>query len=516
MGRKRRLHHMLVEHNAGWFISLALTQYLKVLIVLGSLKYCLQTSSYKMYLCALTENFTLEVGVEVKQVIIDMGYLIMIAQFILSLSILIILHELGHFLPAKWFRTRVEKFYLFFDPWFSLFKKKVGETEYGIGWLPLGGYVKISGMIDESMDTEQMKGPPQPWEFRSKPAWQRLIIMLGGVTVNFILGFILFGAVLYVWGSEYLPTKNIPHGYAMDSLALDMGLRHGDDILRIGHADFEVYNPGTLRKEIVINDARTVTVRRDGQVMDIPIDPKFVRILSSYRYKDADLFIPRTPSIIAEVLKNSPAEQAGLKPGDQLIAVNGQETPYFHQLYEIVRANKSTPLVFRFVREGREQEVEITTTEEGTIGFARKSPTILFGTETREYGLVEAVPAGVVEGYDFLASQIKAFGKMFSGDIKASESLGGFGTISGLFPKEWSWQIFWRVTAILSLILGFMNLLPIPALDGGHVMFLIWEVLTGRKVSDKVMEYATIIGFAIVIGLVLFANGLDVLRWWRS
>ncbi len=445
-----------------------------------------------------------------------MGYLIMIAQFILSLSILIVLHEMGHFFPAKWFKTRVEKFYLFFDPWFSLFKKKVGETEYGIGWLPLGGYVKISGMIDESLDREQMEGPPQPWEFRSKPAWQRLIIMLGGVTVNFILGFVLFGAVLYVWGTEHLPTKNIPNGYAMDSLAMDMGLQDGDDILQIGNVDFEIYNPGTLRKEIVINDARELKVLRDGNQVTVPIDPKFVRILSSYQYKDAELFVPRIPSIIAVVSPDSPAEKAGLQEGDQLIAVNDQSTPYFHELYKIVRSSKSTPLTLRYLRNNREEEVKLTTTEDGTIGFRPKSPAALYGTETREYSLGEAFPAGFVEGYDFLASQIKAFGKMFSGDIKPTESLGGFGTIGGLFPKEWSWQVFWRVTAILSLILGFMNLLPIPALDGGHVMFLVWEVLTGRKVSDKVMEYATIIGFAIVIGLVLFANGLDVLRWWRS
>ena len=423
---------------------------------------------------------------------------------------------MGHFFPAKWFNTRVEKFYLFFDPWFSLFKKKVGETEYGIGWLPLGGYVKIAGMIDESMDREQMKGPPQPWEFRSKPAWQRLVIMLGGVTVNFILGFLLFGMVLFVWGKEYMPTKNIPNGYAVDSLAMDMGLRDGDDILKIGDVPFDIFNPGTLRKEIVINDAKHILIRRDGREKTIDIDPKFVRLLSSYEYKDAQLFSPRIPVIIKEVAKDSPAGRAGLKEGDQLIAVNDQPTPFFDQLSKIIRSNKNNQLTIRYLRENRENEVKVTPTDKGRIGFANVRYIDLYETETREYGFIEAIPAGVVEGYDFLASQIKAFGKMFSGKIKASESLGGFGTISGLFPKQWSWQVFWHVTAILSLILGFMNLLPIPALDGGHVMFLIYEVLTGRKVSDRFMEYATIIGFAIVIGLVLFANGLDVLRWWKS
>jgi len=445
-----------------------------------------------------------------------MGFLVMLTQFILSLSILIVLHEMGHFLPAKWFNTRVEKFYLFFDPWFSLFKRKIGETEYGIGWLPLGGYVKISGMIDESMDREQMAGPPQPWEFRSKPAWQRLIIMLGGVTVNFILGFLLFAMVLFVWGKGFLPNKNVEYGYYVDSLAMDMGLMDGDKILKIGSKDFEEYDPGFVRKEIVINDAKTITVNRDGRNRDISIDPKFVKLLSSYEYKDAMLFAPRFPAEIGKVSPDSPAEKAGLMADDKLIALNDIPTPYFDQFRRKLLTLKSEPVTVRYTRDGREQEAKMVTTDQGTIGFQAKSFLDFFETETREYSLFEAIPAGFYEGYDFLASQVKAFGKMFRGKIKASESLGGFGTISNLFPRTWSWQSFWRITAILSLILGFMNLLPIPALDGGHVMFLIWEVVTGRKVSDKVMEYATIAGFAIVLGLVLYANGLDLMRWWNK
>jgi regulator of sigma E protease len=445
-----------------------------------------------------------------------MGYAIMIAQFVLSLSILIILHELGHFIPAKWFKTRVEKFYLFFDPWFSLLKKKVGETEYGIGWLPLGGYVKISGMIDESLDREQMQGPPQPWEFRSKPAWQRLIIMLGGVTVNFILGFLLFGMVLFFWGSEYLPAKNISYGYYVDSLGMEMGLQNGDKILRIGDTPFDRYDIGIVKKEIVINDAKEMQVEREGQIITLPIDEKFVGMLSSYEYKDAVLFIPRTPTIIKNLVKDSPAEKAGLQPEDRLIAINDQETPYYDQFYKIAQENKGAQLTIRYLRDGREQEVRLRSGENGRIGFEAKNYLDLFETERQEYSLAQAVPAGFVKGYDFLAAQIKAFGKMFRGKIKATESLGGFGTISNLFPKVWSWEVFWHVTAVLSLILGFMNLLPIPALDGGHVMFLLYEVVTGRKVSDKFMEYATIVGFALVIGLVLFANGLDILRWLKS
>ncbi|MBX2814819.1 MAG: RIP metalloprotease RseP [Saprospiraceae bacterium] len=445
-----------------------------------------------------------------------MGILVMLSQFFLSLSILIILHEMGHFFPAKWFNTRVEKFYLFFDPWFSLFKKKIGETEYGIGWLPLGGYVKISGMIDESMDREQMEGPPQPWEFRSKPAWQRLIIMLGGVTVNFILGFLLFAMVLFVWGSAYLPSQNIEHGYYVDSLAYEMGLRDGDHILKVGEVEFDQYDVGTFRKEIVINDAQTITVRRDGRQEQISIDPKFVKILSSYEFKDAYLFAPRHLAEVKEITPGSPAEAAGLQAGDQLIALNDEPTPYFDQFRRRLLQLPNEEVTIRYVRNGREEEMRVNTTENGTIGFAAKSALDYYETETQKYSLGEAIPAGFAEGYDFLASQVKAFGKMFKGKIKASESLGGFGTISNLFPRTWSWQSFWRITAILSLILGFMNLLPIPALDGGHVMFLIWEVITGRKVSDKVLEYATIAGFAIVIGLVLYANGLDFFRWWNK
>lgn len=445
-----------------------------------------------------------------------MGYAIMIAQFVLSLSILIILHELGHFLPAKWFKTRVEKFYLFFDPWISLFKKKIGETEYGIGWLPLGGYVKISGMIDESMDKEQMKGPPQPWEFRSKPAWQRLIIMLGGVTVNFILGFLLFGMVLFIWGSEFLPTKNIPNGYYVDSLAMEMGLQNGDKILEIGSHTFDRYDIGAFKKEIVINDAKEIKVEREGNIVNLPVDEEFVSKLSSYAYKDAVLFVPRTPTIIKAIAKNSAAEQAGLKAEDRIIAINDIQTPYYDQFRKVALDNKNSQLTLRYMRDGQEEEVRLRSDENGIIGFEAKNYLDLYDTERQEYTVAQAIPAGFQKGYDFLAAQIKAFGKMFRGKIKATESLGGFGTISNLFPKVWSWEVFWHVTAVLSLILGFMNLLPIPALDGGHVMFLMYEVVTGRKVSDKFMEYATIVGFAIVIGLVLFANGLDVLRWLNS
>ncbi len=441
---------------------------------------------------------------------------VVIAQFALSLSILIILHELGHFIPAKWFNTRVEKFYLFFDPGFSLFKKKIGETEYGIGWLPLGGYVKISGMVDESLDTEVLKEEPKPWEFRSKPIWQRLIIMLGGVTVNFILGFLIFGLMLWQYGSEYLPSSELKYGLQVDSIAQEMGLQNGDHILAVGNAPFDHYNPGLIRSEIGINNAKTITVMRDGSEKIIDIDPRFTQVLTSYEYKDAFLVAPRMPVEIMKVVKDSNAEKAGLQEDDKILAINSTDTRYFDQFLKEIHQHKGEEITLAVDRGGNNMSIPAQVTEEGTLGFQNYGFDHFFTFDTENYTLAAALPKGVQQGWNFIMTQIKAFGQMFRGKIKASDSLGGFGTISKLFPDQWDWQIFWRNTAILSLILGFMNLLPIPALDGGHVMFLLIEAVTGRKPSDKVMEVATIIGFVLVIGLVLYANGLDVWRWWKG
>ena len=442
-----------------------------------------------------------------------MGYLIMAGQLFLSLSILIVLHEMGHFFPARWFKTRVEKFYLFFDPWFSLFKITKGETEYGIGWLPLGGYVKISGMIDESMDREQMAGPPQPWEFRSKPAWQRLIIMLGGVTVNFLLGFFLYAMVLWTWGEEYLPTQNAKYGIAVSDLGKDMGLRDGDLVLAIDNKELKEFGDNQVRREIVINNAKKLTILRDGQDMTLAIDPKFVQILSSYASKDEGLYGVRLPFIIDTVAPKMPAAIAKLQKGDRIIGVNGKPTEYYHQFTKIVAPLKSKAIKLTVLRNLDTLNVALTTTENGKIGVGNSNKEFVF--ERKDYSLVQAIPAGVNKGVAFLGDQIKAFGQMFKGKIKASESLGGFTSIAKMFGDVWDWEHFWRMTAVLSLILAFMNLLPIPALDGGHVMFLLFEMVSGRKPSDKFMEYATIVGFVIVIGLVLFANGLDIFRIFK-
>lgn len=445
-----------------------------------------------------------------------MGYLIMAGQLFLSLSILIVLHEMGHFFPARWFKTRVEKFYLFFDPWFSLFKIKKGETEYGIGWLPLGGYVKISGMIDESMDREQMAGPPQPWEFRSKPAWQRLIIMLGGVTVNFILGFFLYGMVLWTWGEVYLPTQNAKYGIAVSKLGKDMGLQDGDHVLSVNGKALTEFGDNQVRREVVINNARSMEIERDGQKKSLEIDPKFVQILSSYESKDMGLYTVRMPFVIGLVAKKTPAEAAGLKVKDKVIAVNGEPTPYYHLFSQKVLPQKNKKIDITVVRNQKDTlTLPVTTTEEGKIGVASFEPAYYFKVERKEYSLGQALPMGVQKGVGFLGDQMKAFGQMFRGKIKASESLGGFASIATMFGDVWDWERFWRMTAVLSLILAFMNLLPIPALDGGHVMFLLFEIVSGRKPSDKFMEYATIVGFVIVIGLVLFANGLDIFRIFK-
>ena len=445
----------------------------------------------------------------------------MIGQLMLSLSILIVLHEMGHFFPARWFNTRVEKFYLFFDPWFELFKIKKGDTEYGIGWLPLGGYVKISGMIDESMDKEQMKQPPQPWEFRSKPAWQRLIIMLGGVTVNFILGFLIYGMVLWVWGEKYLPTDRVQAGIYADSLGVELGLRTGDRIVSINGKEFEEFGESMLRREIIINDAKALTVRRDGQEVRIPIDPKWVSILSSYENKNKGLFDARTPFVVTGLLDDGPAEKAGVKILDKVVGIDSVRVEYFDEFVRYIADKPERPVTLIVERPQRDTldydgakivRIPLSTTPEAKIGAQRIRPMDYFGFERRQYSLGEALPAGVTKGIGFLSDQMKAFGQIFRGKIKATEGLGGFGSIAGMFGTTWDWERFWMMTAILSLILAFMNLLPIPALDGGHVMFLLYEVVTGRKPSDRFMEIATMVGFALVLGLVIFANGLDVLR----
>ncbi len=441
-----------------------------------------------------------------------MGVMTMIAQLILSLSILVVLHELGHFAPAKWFKTRVEKFYLFFDVKFSLFKKKIGETVYGIGWLPLGGYVKIAGMIDESMDKEQMKQPPQPWEFRSKPAWQRLIIMIGGVTVNFILGFLIFGLMLWGYGREYLKNDKLEYGMYADSLGREMGFLDGDRFYSIGGEPVEEFSPATLRKEIVLNNAKQIVVIRDSVQVHWHVEPRFVQILSSNTYKDFIVVGPRVPFVVGSITAGTAAEKAGLQAGDEVVSVNAEPARFQHEVIEKFRNARNQTVHLGIVRHGQPMDLEVHVDENGKIGIGLRGVDEMGWMGREEYTLAKAIPAGVRDGLDFMGDWFKGIAQLFRGHVKAKDSLGGFITITKLFNSTWDWESFWRITGILSFILAIMNLLPIPALDGGHVMFLLWEVVTGRKPSDKVMEWATYVGFAIILGLLIFANGLDIMR----
>ena len=436
----------------------------------------------------------------------------MIGQLILSLSILVVLHELGHFIPARLFNTRVEKFYLFFDPWFSLFKFKKGDTEYGIGWLPLGGYVKIAGMIDESMDTEQMQQAPQPWEFRSKPAWQRLIIMLGGVTVNVILGCILFGMIKFVWGETYLPNQNVSYGIAVDSLGMQLGLENGDKIVSIDGKAFERFSSGELSRNIIINDAKNVEVDRNGQKVTLPINEGFIKTLTAHENKGKSIFNARMPFVIGNVVDGYPAADAGLEVNDSIVSLNGETISFYDQFAAAMAGKGNETIALGIVRNGQNQMLNITTNENGKIGVNPYGPDRYFDLSTIKYSFFESIPKGIEDGFNFLDDQFKAFGQIFSGKINAKDSVGGFVSITQMFGEQWIWQRFWTLTASLSMILAIMNLLPIPALDGGHVMFLLYEIVSGRKPSDKFMEYATLAGFIIVLALMLYVNGLDIMR----
>ncbi|MBK9566632.1 MAG: RIP metalloprotease RseP [Saprospiraceae bacterium] len=430
-------------------------------------------------------------------------------QLILSLSILVVLHELGHYLPAKWFKTRVEKFYLFFDPYFSLFKKKIGDTEWGIGWIPFGGYVKISGMIDESMDKEQMKLPPQPWEFRSKKAWQRLIIMIGGVTVNFFLGLLIFAGMIYYWGETYIKPDDVKYGMVVDSLGMELGLQDGDKIVSAGGVPVVKFNAGVVAKEIIINEAKEIIVDRKGQQVTLNVPPTLVAELTKYENKGKSLFYPRIPMNIMEVSPDGPAEKSGLKQGMNIIAVNGKPIAFQHEFRKALQDFKGKNTDFTVITATSDTLTkQIAVSDEGKIGIAMEQLPL----SSEKFGLLASISKGSKMGVNFLGDQLKAFGQMFSGKIKAKDSLGSVFSIASMFDTGWDWRVFWNITASLSILLAFFNLLPIPALDGGYVVFLLWEVITGRVPSDKFMEVVNYIGFFLLIGLMIFALGLDISR----
>ncbi len=435
--------------------------------------------------------------------------LIKTAQLLLSLSLLVVLHEFGHFMFARLFKTRVEKFYLFFNPWFSLFKIKKGETEYGIGWLPLGGFVKISGMIDESMDKEAMKLPPQPWEFRSKPSWQRLLIMLGGVLMNFLTALIIYIGILYAWGESYLPTENAIYGIEVNEVGREIGFQNGDKILSVDNQYIDNFNK--IIPTIVLDGVTSVQVERNGQKVEVKIEDADLALL----LKSKGVFIPRFPfdHSIGKVIKDMPAQIAGLEKGDVLKSVDGKSFQFYDEFTGYLKSKKNSEVEFELIRNGKQITKKVTVGDDGKIGFypVFNNPEI-FKFKTVSYGFLASIPAGINRGVQTTKDYLKQFKLIFNKETKGYESLGGFATIGNIFPGTWDWYSFWNMTAFISIILAIMNLLPIPALDGGHVMFLLGEMITGRKPNEKFLEYAQIAGMILLLALVLYANANDIIK----
>jgi len=434
------------------------------------------------------------------------------AQFILSFSIIVTLHELGHFLTAKWFKCRVEKFYLFFDPWFSLFKKKVGETEYGLGWVPFGGYVKISGMIDESMDKEAMKLPPKPYEFRSKPAWQRLIIMVAGVIVNLVLGFLIYAMMLWHWGEEYVPTNKFTYGIATDSLAQSIGLRDGDKILSVDGKYVDRFKE--IPFIVILKGAKSMEVEREGQYVKINIPEDFASKL--IKYKTINFIDMRVPFVqVDSVVDTSAAARAGLRKGDKIVAVNGNSTLFFHEFRKQVLKNKGKDVNMSVLRDTDTSQVKVSIPLEGIIGVNNASIKKFFEIKEINYTFLQAIPAGLHRSVETLQSYWLQLKLIFSGKVNTNESLGSVISIGKMYSPEWDWQSFWSITAFFSLVLALMNILPIPALDGGHALFTLIEMITGRKPSDKFIEYAQMAGMILLLGLMAYALGLDIFRLFK-
>jgi regulator of sigma E protease len=437
-----------------------------------------------------------------------MEFLIKAGQLILSLSILIVLHEFGHYLPARWFKVKVEKFYLFFDYKFSLWKKKIGDTEWGIGWIPLGGYVKIAGMIDESMDKEQMNKPPQPWEFRAKPAWQRLIIMVGGVTVNLIVGILIYMMVLFVWGKDYMTNEDLKHGLQVHEHFEQFGFEDGDKILKINdQVPFSV-DYIELMKEIALRDGRKIEVlHANGQkeVIQLPED------IDMTMFKEGAMlaFMPRTLAVVDTVLPEKNADQAGLKKGDIISTINQKNVTYWDEFKETIQNHKNETVDVVILRNNKAIDLKVKVDSTGKIGMRG----IMFDTDdirTKKFTLAESIQYGYKFGWQTLTDYVGQMKYLFTS--KGASSLGGFGAIGGMFSPTWDWHSFWLNTAFLSLVLAFMNVLPIPALDGGHIMFTLYEMISGRKPNEKFMEYAQAAGMIFLLMLLLYANGNDLFR----
>ncbi len=424
----------------------------------------------------------------------------------MSLSILVIVHEFGHYIVARIFKIRVEKFYLFFDAGFALlrYKPKNSHTEYGIGWLPLGGYVKISGMIDESMDKDQMAQPAKPWEFRSKPAWQRLLVMIAGVVLNLLLAFFIYSMVLFTWNDNYLPLENVTQGMEFSSVAKKAGFQDGDILLMADNKKLDRFGVRTL---LDVADAETVTVRRGGEIVKLDMEEGLMKGLLTDQEGFANI---RIPTVVYQTMEGSVAEQAGLIRGDSIVSINGEIAPSFTDFRQLIENNSNQEVTLDYYRNGILNSVAVQLDSTATIGVYVTPAGLIYNAVTVEYGFFESFPAGMHMGIQTLKDYIAQFKYVFTKE--GASSLGGFGAIGNLFPAQWNWQAFWMMTAFLSVILAFMNILPIPALDGGHVVFLIYEVVTKRKPNEKFMEYAQVAGMLLLLGLVLYANGMDIVR----
>lgn len=432
----------------------------------------------------------------------------MAGQLLLGLSLLIVLHEWGHYYPARLFKTRVEKFYLFFDAFnFSLFKKKIGETVYGIGWLPLGGYVKISGMIDESMDKEQMSGPPQPWEFRSKPAWQRLIIMLGGVTVNLILGFLIYGMTLFTWGREVSDPASFENGIEVSSLVEEYGFENGDRI--VDYPNIGLKNFSDMSEDILLFDLRKFTVQKpNGEQKELMLPEDIT--LKMLESKTKTLFTPRTYVVIGELAEDAPAEKAGLLVNDSIVGIDGQKVVFFDEFRQSIKDKSNKEIQLSLYREGVKKEISVQVDSLSRIGFYNKKSFGKHDTQLLEYGFFESFPAGIEFGWRKLKGIVNSMKYLFT--KAGSKQVGSFISFAKAYGPTWEWQRFWSLTALISIILAFMNILPIPALDGGHVMFLLYEMISGKAPSQRFMEIAQMIGFFLLIGLIIFALKNDVVN----
>jgi len=442
-----------------------------------------------------------------------MEILIKVSQFILSLSLIIVLHEFGHYWPAKYFKIKVEKFYLFFDVNFSLFKKKIGETEWGIGWLPLGGYVKIAGMIDESMDKEQMAKPPKSWEFRSKPSWQRLIVMLGGVTINFILAIIIYIGLAYSYGSSSISLDSIDDGFVITNPILnEAGFKTGDKIITVDGQTLETYSD--LRKSII--GSTYYQVERDGNILEIQLPVDFLGKLSSS--EDMSSFELRMPFIIQSVSEESLNKDYDIRQGDRIVSVNGQEIKYVDQLVPLLQQNSNQTIEVELIRDSFRIKKTLNVNEDGKLGIMHGATVQnmvdlgLMKVSNNSYSFLESIAVGTNNFVSFMGFYFDQLVAIFNPSTGAYKGLGGFIAIGNIFPSTWDWQSFWNTTALLSVMLGVLNLLPIPALDGGHAMFLVYEMVSGRKPSDKFMETVQVIGFIILLALVIFANGNDIYK----